>query len=96
MPARDDREAAGGRRIDARFVQGDAGVSIGRRALSRVVQGGHVLLATEMPAYTCQRRRAAHRILAERGAQFLTPPVESEWKVAGLLPRPRRPPARDQ
>jgi hypothetical protein len=36
-PAADDREAAGGRRIDARFVQGDAGVSIGRRALSRVV-----------------------------------------------------------
>jgi hypothetical protein len=39
MTVSDDREAAGGRRIDARFVWDDAGVSIGRRALSRVVQG---------------------------------------------------------
>lgn len=32
--------------------------------------------------------RAAHRILAERGARFLTPPVESEWEVRAFFRDP--------
>jgi catechol 2,3-dioxygenase-like lactoylglutathione lyase family enzyme len=32
--------------------------------------------------------RAAHRILKERGAVFLTPPVESEWEIRAFFRDP--------